>query len=84
MRSPAGLGEADPRPYVRLAARLRREISAGALAPGHPAPSITALCQELGHARGTCSKAMQLLEQEQLLIRVPGLGYYVAKAPSRQ
>ena len=42
---PVGLGEADPRPYVRLAARLRREISTGALAPGHPAPSITALCE---------------------------------------
>ena len=60
---PVGLGEADPRPYVRLAARLRREISTGALAPGHPAPSITALCEELGYARGTCSKAMQLLDQ---------------------
>jgi DNA-binding GntR family transcriptional regulator len=72
------LGEADPRPYVRLAARLRKEILNGALTPGRPVPSITTLSQELGHARPTCSKAMQLLEQEELLIRVPGLGYYVA------
>jgi len=36
------LGEADPRPYVRLAARLRKEILNGRLMPGHPVPSITA------------------------------------------
>jgi DNA-binding GntR family transcriptional regulator len=35
------------------------------------------LSQELGHARQTCGKAMQLLEGEGLLIRIPGLGYYV-------
>jgi len=47
--------------------------------PGGAAPSITTFSHELGHARQTCGKAMQLLEQEGLLIRVPGLGYYVAK-----
>ncbi len=79
MKLAVDLGEADPRPYVRLAARLRKEILNGALTPGHPVPSITTLSQELGHARPTCSKALQLLEQEELLIRVPGLGYYVAR-----
>jgi DNA-binding GntR family transcriptional regulator len=78
VRPSADLGEADPRPYVRLAARLRKEILNGALTPGHPVPSITTLSREFGHARMTCGKALQLLEQEQLLIRVPGLGYYVA------
>ena len=79
MRQPVDLGEADPRPYVRLAARLRREILTGRLTPGHPVPSITALSREFGHARPTCSKAMRLLEQEKLLVRAPGLGYYVAR-----
>ena len=79
MRRSVDLGEADPRPYVRLAARLRKDILNGALAPGHPVPSITTLSRESGHARPTCSKALQLLEQEELLIRVPGLGYYVAR-----
>ena len=78
MRRSVDLGEADPRPYVRLAARLRKDILNGALAPGHPVPSITTLSREFGHARPTCSKALQLLEQEELVIRVPGLGYYVA------
>ena len=47
------MGEADPRPYVRLAARLRKEIVTGTLTPGHPVASITMLSQEFGHARPT-------------------------------
>ena len=62
MKLAVDLGEADPRPYIRLAARLRKEILNGTLPPGHPVPSITTLSQELGHARPTCSKALQLLE----------------------
>ena len=79
MKLAVDFGEADPRPYVRLAARLRKEILNGALTSGHPVPSITTLSQEFGHAGPTCSKALQLLQQEALLIRVPGLGYYVAR-----
>jgi hypothetical protein len=84
MKRPVDLGEADPRSYIRLAARLRRQILDGEVAPGQPVPSITALSQELVHARQTCSKAMQLLEQEELLTFIPGLGYYAkaAEAPS--
>jgi DNA-binding GntR family transcriptional regulator len=69
----------DPRAYVRLAGLLRSMITSGDLAPGSPAPSITSLCQEQGHARQTCAKAMRLLEDEGLLRRVPGLGYYVKR-----
>ena len=32
------LGEADPRPYVRLAARLRRQILDGEVVPGQRVP----------------------------------------------
>ncbi len=69
--------ESDPRAYVRLAARLRREIAEGTLAPGMPTPSITTLSQQYGHARQTCAKALHTLEDEGLLTRIPGLGYYV-------
>lgn len=71
--------ESDPRAYVRLAARLRRQIADGTLAPGMPTPSITSLCQELGHARQTCAKALRILEDEGLVNRVPGLGYFVTR-----
>ena len=67
----------DPRAYVRIAGMLRDMISTRVLPPGSPAPSITRLRLEHGHARQTCAKAMRLLEGEGLLYRVPGLGYYV-------
>jgi DNA-binding GntR family transcriptional regulator len=68
----------DPRAYVRIAVAVRQRITAGELAPGQPAPSITALVQEFGVARQTASKALRMLETEGLVRRVPGLGYYVS------
>lgn len=68
---------ADPRAYVRLAGLLRQQIQSGQLAPGNPAPSITTLAQEHGLARQTVAKALRLLEDEGLVTRYAGLGYYV-------
>ena len=48
MGRPVDLGEADPRPYIRMAARLRRQILAGEVAPGQPVPSLTTLSREFG------------------------------------
>ena len=69
---------------MRLAVRLRRDIADGKLAPGMPTPSITTLSQQYGHARQTCAKALRMLEDEGLLTRIPGLGYYVKAAPGDQ
>jgi len=77
MMSPGTAVPPDPRAYVRIAGMLREMISSQVLPPGSPAPSITRLCREHGHARQTCGRAMRLLEDEGLLHRVPGLGYYV-------
>ncbi len=60
---------------------LRKAIAAGKYPPGTATPSITTLSQEYGHARQTCSKALGVLVKEGLLIRYPGLGYYVAGKP---
>jgi DNA-binding GntR family transcriptional regulator len=76
--------ETDPRAYIRLAAELRRAIADGTYPPGTPTPSITTLSQQYGHARQTCAKALRLLVDEGLLIRYPGLGYYVAGTPKPQ
>jgi GntR family transcriptional regulator len=73
----------DPRPYVRLAVMVRKRIAEGELEPGDPTPTITRLVQEHGHTRQTCAKALRLLEDEGLLYRVPGFGYYVAAAGRR-
>jgi DNA-binding GntR family transcriptional regulator len=75
------MSESDPRAYVRLAADLRRDITEGKYEPGKPTPSITMLGQQYGHARQTCAKALRLLVDEGLLVRYPGLGYYVTGAP---
>ena len=63
MSQPVDLGEADPRPYIRMAALLRRQILAGEIASGQPVPSLTTLSREFGHARMTCGKAMKLLDK---------------------
>jgi DNA-binding GntR family transcriptional regulator len=68
----------DPRAYRRLEATIRREISEGRLRRGQPAPSITSLSRDYGHARQTCSKALRMLEHERLVARFPGLGYCVS------
>lgn len=73
--------QADSRAYVRLAAIVRLQIIDGTLGPGQPAPSITRLSQEHGHARPTCGKALRMLEGEGFLTRIPGLGYYVNRGP---
>ena len=76
--APIDLNLADPRAYRRLAALIRQQIGDGTLQSGRPAPSITSLSREHGHARQTCSKALRVLEGEGLLARIPGLGYYVS------
>lgn len=63
---------------MRIAALVRDGVSEGRWRPGDPVPSITTLSQEHGVARQTAAKALRLLEDEGLLTRVPGLGYYVA------
>ena len=68
----------DPRVYRRLAALIRQQIGDGTLQRGQSAPSITSLSQEHGCARQTCSKALRILESEGLVVRIPGLGYYVS------
>jgi DNA-binding GntR family transcriptional regulator len=69
----------DPRRYRQLAQEVRGLITSGQLAPGQPAPSIPELTARHGCARQTAAKALRLLEDEGLLIRYPGFGYYVAQ-----
>ena len=64
---------------MQLAGVLRKAIMAGTYPPGTATPSITTLSQEHGLARQTVAKAFGLLVDEGLVVRVPGLGYYVAE-----
>ncbi len=75
----------DPRRYRQMADKVRGLIASGAIAPGQPAPTIAELSGRHCCARQTAAKALRLLEDEGLLIRYPGFGYYVARPrPSGQ
>jgi hypothetical protein len=58
------VGQADPRAYMRLAALVRQQIAEETLLSGRPAPTITYLSQQHGHARQTCAKALRLLKMK--------------------
>jgi DNA-binding GntR family transcriptional regulator len=73
----------DPRKYRQLTSELRAAILDGALPPG-PAPTITELAARYGWGRQTCARAFRALEDEGLLARYPGLGYYVTGSPAPQ
>jgi hypothetical protein len=68
----------EQRIYLRLAALLREEITNGLLAPGSPVLSITSLCKVRDCSRRTGGHALQTLESEGLVYRVPGRGYFIA------
>jgi GntR family transcriptional regulator len=67
----------EMRRYLRLATFIREEIANGLLAPGSSVPSIKSLCHVYGLSRQTAGKALRVLENEGLIYRLPGLGYFV-------
>ncbi|HEX6452365.1 MAG TPA: winged helix-turn-helix domain-containing protein [Trebonia sp.] len=72
----------DPRVYVRILTLVREQISDGTLKPGARTPPINEFCRQFGCARHTAGKAMRVLAKEGLIVRYPGLGYYVARGPA--
>lgn len=67
----------DPRLHVRIEEDLRARIADGRLRPGQAAPSIAELRRAYGCCRQTAARPLQRLVEEGLLVRYPGLGYYV-------
>ena len=67
----------DPRLYRRIYAELTRRITDGTYAPGAPLPPIGRLADEWGCSRDTVQKALQLLADDGLIERFPGLGWFV-------
>lgn len=62
---------------MRIAAIVRQGLAEGRRGPGQPVPSITQLVGDFGVARRTAAKALHLVETEGLVMKVPGLGYFV-------
>jgi DNA-binding GntR family transcriptional regulator len=64
---------------MRIAAHVRALIESGTVLAGQPVPSITTLVQEFGVSRETAAHGLRVLEQEGLIVRYAGLGYYATE-----
>ncbi len=75
----------DPRsPYRQVADALRAEIESGALGPGDPIPSNSAIMDRFKVASSTAQRAVRTLASEGLVQSVPGRGVFVSvKRPWR-
>jgi GntR family transcriptional regulator len=65
--------------YYEIEQALRARVAD--LRPGDIVPSDTELCEEFGVSRQTARNAMQRLQQEGLVQRMPGRGTFVAERP---
>jgi len=70
--------------YVQIVEGLRSDISSGRFQPGARLPSEAELVSRFAASKMTVVKAVQLLQQEGLLIRRRGSGTYVPKVPSKK
>lgn len=66
--------------YLELANALRRDIAQGVVAPGGQLPTEHALCSKHRVSRHTARAALQVLADEGLINRRPGLGTRVVDA----
>jgi GntR family transcriptional regulator len=65
--------------YRQIATIIRRRIESGELQPDRPIPSEAQIMEEFGVARATARHAAELLRDEGLVVKVPGLGTFVRK-----
>jgi len=65
--------------YRQIANIIRRRIESGELQPERPIPSEAQIMLEFDVARATARHAAEVLRDEGLVVRVPGLGTFVRK-----
>lgn len=69
--------------YQKAAERLRAKILKGIFPPGARLPTERDLCGLLGISRITVRQALDLLEEEKLILRRQGSGTYVSERPQQ-
>lgn len=70
--------------YRSIAEELRRQIVAGAIAPGAVLPSEAELARAYGASRVTVRKALELLRAEGVADARQGFGWFAVEQPLRQ
>ena len=65
--------------YRQIADLLRADIEAGVYPPGMPIPAISTITEETGCTHVTIRKGIDILEEEGLVVVVPGKGTFVRR-----
>ncbi len=65
--------------YEKIKRSVVREIESGKLEPGDKVPSETQLAKEFNASRMTANRALKELTEENRILRVQGVGTFVAK-----
>lgn len=69
--------------YLRVAEMLRQEILSGIYRPGKRMPGEPVLAKRFGVGRVTVAKALEILQQSNLVFRLQGSGTYVQRDVAR-
>lgn len=71
-------------PYLQLSRILRDRIADGTYPAGKKIPPVLDLQAEFGLSSMTVRRAVAVLAEEGLLVRVPGRGTYVTRPEGRK
>lgn len=71
-------GSPEPR-YVAIKQYVQSGISSGELKPGDRLPSEAELVQQFSVSRMTASRALRELQNDGIIIRLPGVGSFIAE-----
>jgi GntR family histidine utilization transcriptional repressor len=77
------MGESPAPLYARVKQLIARQIRNGTWPPHHRVPSESELVNELGFSRMTINRALRELTAEGLLVRMQGVGTFVAEPKSQ-
>ncbi len=75
----AQMGEGPAPLYARVKQMIAQQIESGTWPPHHRVPSESELVNELGFSRMTINRALRELTAEGLLVRMQGVGTFVAE-----
>lgn len=77
------MGEAPAPLYARVKRMIARQIETGSWPAHHRVPSESELVSQLGFSRMTINRALRELTAEGLLVRMQGVGTFVAQPKTR-